>query len=187
MMKSLLLSALVFTVFIGCLQKDIEKQNELQKVDESFENVILKDTVLDERIKIKILSISKEVREKLKINMHVVVELDNGIDINLPIDERKILMQTYYNLITKDLPEPNITLALSSKQFYLNILSSNNIISEDSKNDILENYMIPILASKENHKMNVKINGAVLNGFSKLADVLAEQKDLKLQTTKIIE
>lgn len=185
MMKSLLLSMLVFTLFIGCSHKDKIDQNELQKVM-TIENVILKDSVLDQPVKIKILSIAKEIKEKLNINMYVLVELDNGIDMNLSKDERITLLKNYNNSNTKNLAEPNIVLVLSVKQFYLDILGSNSIISKDKEDDILENYMIPILASKENNSMNIKINAAILNGFAKLADVLAEQKNLQLNSTNLV-
>ena len=55
-----------------------------------------------------------------------------------------------------------------------------NIIDRD---DILDNYVIPLLASKDKNTLFAKTSAAVLNGFAQMADSIANSQNIKLDSS----
>ena len=51
-----------------------------------------------------------------------------------------------------------------------------------NKNDILNEYVVPLLASKDKNTLPSKISAASLNGYSAIADSLASSKNIVLET-----
>ena len=45
-----------------------------------------------------------------------------------------------------------------------------------NKNDILDGYVVPLLASKDKNTLFAKVSAATLNGYAAIADILAESK-----------
>ena len=49
--------------------------------------------------------------------------------------------------------------------------------------DILEGYIVPLLASQDKNTLFAKVSAATLNGYAAIADTLAEAKQIKLETS----
>jgi len=69
-------------------------------------------------------------------------------------------------------------------QMYVNILySDEKLASIVNKDEILNDYVIPLLASKDKNSLKSKISAAVLNGYAEIADRVAKYKDIELESS----
>jgi len=135
---------------------------------------------LDPRAAIKITQIGDEVKQKLGVNIYLDIKGNNGIDLELPMKERIKLMKQQEKDLVKNLAKPYVLLALALDQQYTNILYSGIPKDAIDKDDILNGYVIPLLAAKDKNTLQSKISAAVFNGYAQIADSLAEQKGIKL-------
>jgi len=139
--------------------------------------------ILDQRAQEKIKEIGDEVKEKLHINMYVDLKGNNGIDVDLPRENRIKLMREKELMIIKNLQAPYAVLTLAIDQMYSSILMSDDLKNIIDKDEILGGYVIPLLASKDKNTLTAKASAATLNGFAEIADTLAESKNIKLKSS----
>lgn len=144
--------------------------------------------LIDKRAYEKINSIGLEVQNKINVNIYLDVKGDNGIAINLPMSQKYKLMKQKDNLLiqnTKKLSKKDfIILVIALDQEYANILYSNEKLKQIiSKDDILNGYVIPLLASRDKNLLKSKVSAATLNGYAQIGDMLAEYKNIKLESS----
>lgn len=145
--------------------------------------ILTHDGLIDQRAQDKILEIGNEVKKKLNINLYVDIKENNGIDPELPRPERKKLMKQKDQEIINKVKKPYAVLVLSIDQLYSNILSSKDVASKLDKDDILDGYVIPLLASKDKNSLFAKTSAATLNGFAQMADSIAKKANIKLESS----
>ena len=145
--------------------------------------ILQHDGLLDKRAREKIKQIGDETKQKLGVNLYVVVNENNGIDPELPRETRIKLMKRIEAKIIKDLKKPYAVLAISIDQMYANILLSDDLKNVIDKDDVLDGYVIPLLASKDKNTLFAKTSAAVLNGYAQMADSVAAYKNIKLQSS----
>lgn len=150
---------------------------------QSFPFVLTHDGLIDERALNKIKEIGTEVKSKLGVEIYVDVKENNGIDTKLPREDRIKLMREKDAEILKNLKSPYVVLILSIDQAYANILMSKSLEDKIDKNDILDGYVIPLLASKDKNTLFAKTSAATLNGYAQIADSLASSKGIKLDSS----
>ena len=92
-------------------------------------------------------------------------------------------MKQKEQLIISNLEKPYAVLTISVDQLYTNILMSDDLKNVIDKDDILDNYVIPLLASKDKNTLFAKTSAAVLNGFAQMADSVANSRDIKLDSS----
>jgi hypothetical protein len=147
-------------------------------------NFILNDGgLIDKRAFTKINEIGNEAKTKLNVNIYLDVKGNNGIDTTLSMKEKIKLMKTKEKELIKDLQKPFVILAISLDQKYSNILFSDEFKSIVDKNDILDGYVIPLLAAKDKNLLQSKVSASALNGYAQIADVLADNKNIKLNSS----
>jgi hypothetical protein len=149
------------------------------------EFILSHDGLIDKRAQDKIKQIGEEVKSKLKANVYIHIVENNGIDTKLPRNIRILQMRNYdKKVISKVENKSNyIILTLVIDQMYANILMSKNFNNIIDKDDILDGYVIPLLASKDKNTLFAKTSAACLNGYAQIADVLALKKGLKLKSS----
>ncbi|MCK5294370.1 MAG: hypothetical protein KAJ49_06945 [Arcobacteraceae bacterium] len=135
---------------------------------------------VDQRAYIKINDIGAEVLEKLNVNIYLDVKGSNGIDIDLPMKNKIKLMKQVEKELIKDLKKPYVILTLALDQKYSNILYSDDLKDIIDRDDILDGYVIPLLAAKDKNLLMSKVSAAVLNGYAQIGDALAENKNIEL-------
>ena len=145
--------------------------------------ILTHDGLIDSRAQDKILEIGNESKEKLGINLYIDIKEDNGIDPKEKRDIRKTLMKEKEQEIVSKLEKPYAVLTISINQLYTNILMSEDLKKVIDRDDILDNYVIPLLASKDKNSLFAKTSAAVLNGFAQMADSVAESKNIKLESS----
>jgi hypothetical protein len=146
-------------------------------------NFILKhDGLIDQRAQDKIHEIGLEAKNKLGINIYTFIIENNGIDTALPREQRREMMKQFDNeIIPSFLAKSSYAiLVISIDQKYANILMSDNLKKQIDKDEILDGYVIPLLASKDKNSLFSKTSAATLNGYAQIADSIASQQNIKL-------
>ena len=145
--------------------------------------ILTHDGLIDIRAQDKIFEIGNESKSKLQVNLYIDIKEDNGIN---PKEERSIrqkLMKEKEQLLVQNLPKPYAVLTISIDQLYTNILMSDDLKDIIDRDDILDNYVIPLLASKDKNSLFAKTSAAVLNGYAQMADSIASSKNIKLESS----
>ena len=145
--------------------------------------ILTHDGLIDQRAQDKIFEIGNESKSKLDINLYIDIKENNGIDPKAPRDIRKNLMKKQDAVIVKNLVAPYAVLVISVDQLYSNILMSDDLKKIIDRDDVLDNYVIPLLASKDKNTLFAKTSAAVLNGFAQMADSVASSQDIKLDSS----
>lgn len=145
--------------------------------------ILTHDGLIDQRAQDKIFEIGKEVKEKLKVNMYIDIKENNDLDIKLPRKERIKLMKDIEKNMVKNIKSPYAILTISVDQMYANIIMSNDLKKIIDKDDILDGYVIPLLASKDKNTLFAKTSAAVLNGFAEMGDSIARNQEIKLESS----
>lgn len=136
--------------------------------------------LLDIRAHEKINTIGEEVKLKTGANIYLDVKGDNGINPDAPLKERIAQMKILEKNLVKDLKKPYVVLAISMDQKYANILMSDDFKNIIDRDDILDGYVIPLLAAKDKNILKSKVSAAALNGYAQIADSIASYKNIKL-------
>jgi hypothetical protein len=145
--------------------------------------ILAHDGLIDQRAQDKIFQIGSETKSKLNVNLYVSIEENNGIDMDKSIEDRRKLMKLYEQKLLKDVKRPFVLLSLVIDQKYANILMSDDLKSIIDKDDILDGYVIPLLASKDKNTLFAKTSAAALNGFAQMADSIAKSQNIKLESS----
>lgn len=85
--------------------------------------------------------------------------------------------------IVEKLDSPFVLLSMAVKNRHVNIISSRGLESIVDRDDILDNYVVPLLASKDKNTPYAKVSAAVLNGYAEISDSIAESKGFKLESS----
>lgn len=140
--------------------------------------------LVDSRAVTKINIIGNEVKTKLNVNLYLDVKGDNGIDPERPLKERIAMMKKIENNLVKDLPKPYAILTLALDQKYANILYSDDKLRDIiDRDDVLDGYVIPLLAAKDKNTRASKVSAAVLNGYAEMGDSVAEANNMELNSS----
>jgi len=145
--------------------------------------ILTHDGLIDKRAQDKILQIGTESKLKLGINIYVDIKEDNGLNMSLPREERIKLMKNIEKNMIKNLQKPYAVLTIAVDQMYANILMSDDLKDIIDRDDILDGYVIPLLASKDKNTLFAKTSAALLNGFGQIADSVASSKNIKLESS----
>ena len=145
--------------------------------------IVMHDGLIDQRAQDKIFQIGQESKEKLGVNLYVDIKENNGIDPKEKRDVRISLMKEKEKALVLQLQKPYVVLTISIDQLYTNILYSDDMKNIIDKDDILDGYVIPLLASKDKNSLFAKTSAATLNGFAQIADSIANSKNIKLDSS----
>lgn len=139
------------------------------------------DGLIDDRAKEKIEQIGSEVNSKLGINIYVYVKSTLGLNPDIKTKEKIEFIKTYENSIIQKINSPYVLLTIFVEDTHVNILASEDTKSIVDKNDILNGYVVPLLASKDKNTLFSKVSASALNGYSAIADSLSKAKNITLE------
>ena len=135
--------------------------------------VISDDVVIDQRTAQKLLEIGQEVKEKTNVNIFVYAKTDLGLAEDIKTDEKIKYIKEYEEKLSSTLKAPFVLLTLYAEQTHVNIITSKDLNKIIDKNEILNGYVVPLLASKDKNSLFAKVSAAVLNGYDEIADQVA--------------
>ena len=141
------------------------------------------DKLIDDRAAVKINEIGAEVKSKLGVNIYVYAKSNLGLDENLKTKEKLDFIRNNENQIVATLEQPYVLLTIAVEETHVNLLFSDDLKEIIDKNDILDGYIVPLLASQDKNTLFAKVSAATLNGYAAIADTLAEANQIKLETS----
>ncbi len=145
--------------------------------------VISDDVVIDARTAQKLLEIGTEVKEKTNVNIYVYARTDLGLPEDTTTKQKIEFIKKHEEEIASKLEKPFVLLTLYVEQTHVNIITSETLKTKIDKNDILNGYVVPLLASKDKNSLFAKASAAVLNGYDEIADQVALANGIeKLET-----
>jgi hypothetical protein len=144
--------------------------------------------LLDERAYAKINTIGAEVEKKVNVQVYLDIKGSVKIDINLPREQRfkliKKIEKDLLNQVLSNTKKDFIILTMAIDQHYTNLLYSNDSLKKIvTKDEILNEYVIPLLSSQDKNILKSKVSAASLNGYAQIADLLAENKGIELESS----
>lgn len=148
------------------------------------QNFILSDDgLIDNRAKEKINQIGDETKEKLGVNIYIYAKSELGLDENIKLKDKLAFIKNYESQIVATLEKPYVLLSMSAVDTHVNLIFSDELKSIIDKNDILDGYVVPLLASKDKNTLFSKVSASMLNGYAAIADTIAESKNIKLESS----
>jgi hypothetical protein len=145
--------------------------------------VLENDNLIDPRAVEKIDAMGNELQQKTGINVYVIAKQQyptiKSDDMKKKIESIKL----YEKSVIKRLNAPYILLTTSFADTHINLIKSDDIKNIVDKDDILDTYVIPLLASQDKNDMRAKVSAALLNGYGEICDEIAEQQNIKLETS----
>jgi len=144
--------------------------------------------LMDQRAYTKINSIGAEVESKVNIQIYLDIKGSVKIDTKLPREQRfkliKKIEQDLLKTVSSKTKKDFIILTMAIDQHYTNLLYSNDKLKEIvSKDEILNEYVIPLLSSHDKNIIKSKVSAASLNGYAQIADLLADTKGIELESS----
>jgi len=141
------------------------------------------DQLIDVRAKEKINQIGDEVKSKLGVNIYIYAKSNLGLDENIKTKDKIDFIRNNENQIISTLEKPYVLLSIAVEETHVNLLFSDELKSVLDKDDILDGYVVPLLASKDKNTLFAKVSAATLNGYAAIGDIIAESKQIKLESS----
>jgi len=150
----------------------------------SAQNFILNDDkLIDDRAKEKINQIGTETKSKLGVNIYLYTKSTLGLDENIKTKDKIEFIKNHENQLLSTLEKPYVLLSISVEETHVNLLFSDEFKNVLDKDDILNGYVVPLLASKDKNTTFAKVSASSLNGYAAIADTIAESKNVKLESS----
>ena len=141
------------------------------------------DKLIDDRAKEKINQIGAETKSKLGVNIYVYTKSTLGLDENIKTKDKLEVIKNHENQLLATLEKPYVLLSVFVEETHVNLLFSDELKDVLNKDDILDGYVVPLLASKDKNTLFAKVSAATLNGYAAVADTIAESKNVKLESS----
>ena len=141
------------------------------------------DKLIDDRAKEKINQIGAETKSKLGVNIYVYTKSTLGLDENIKSKDKLEVIKNHENQLLTTLEKPYVLLSVFVEETHVNLLFSDELKDVLNKDDILDGYVVPLLASKDKNTLFAKVSAATLNGYAAVADTIAESKNVKLESS----
>ena len=141
------------------------------------------DKLIDDRAKEKINQIGDQVKSKLGVNIYIYAKSNLGLEENIKTKDKIDFIRNNESQIISTLEKPYVLLSIAVEETHVNLLFSDDFKSVLDKDDILDGYVVPLLASKDKNTLFAKVSAATLNGYAAIADIIAESKQIKLESS----
>lgn len=148
--RSLFIIPLLYT--LGFAKPELINQN------------IIKQHALD-----KVTELSTELYSKTGVSLVIHLLENTGSNI---LD--------YESNLSKKTTAPYVILVFSAQEQKVDIVSSPELEGVVNKNEILNTFIIPILAAQDKNSVETRYSAAVLNGVAEIADRVADSKSVVL-------
>ena len=145
--------------------------------------VLSDDGLIDPRAQEKINVMGLESKEKLGVNIYVYVKNTYGLGDKIKGKEKIIYLKDHESQVLSTLEKPYVLLTMSVIEQHVNLLMSESLKKIVDKDDILDGYVVPLLASKDKNTLYSKVSAATLNGYAAVADTVADSKNIELESS----
>lgn len=135
--------------------------------------IISDDAIIDIRTANKILEIGSEVKSKTNVNIYVYARTNLGLDENIPTKDKIEYIKNHEQELILNLEKPFVLMTLAIEQTHVNLITSDKLKDIVKRDEILNDYVVPLLASKDKNSLLSKVSAAILNGYDEIADQIA--------------
>lgn len=153
----------------------------LNASEKSF--ILNHDNLIDYRAIEKMNEIGQEVYTKTGAKIYLFVKQSYPINDQMSMKERFETIKTYEKEILNQVNDPYVLITMSLDQTHLNLFTSEEFNTIINKDEILNDYIIPLLASKDKNKLLAKISAALLNGYAQIGDEIAKSQNITLESS----
>lgn len=151
----------------------------------SFSNeFILQDEIgLNQKAADKIFQIGSELKSKTGSSVYIFSQNSSNFPDGINREQKsKIIKEKESQLISK-MSGSSAMIFISLGDPHINLFLSKDLEGVVDKDSILDDYIVPLLASKDKNSLISKYSAAVLNGYAEITDRIAESKGLKLDSS----
>ncbi len=145
--------------------------------------VLSSDSLVDPRAIEKIEQMGNESKAKLGVNIYVYAKQTLGLKEGTTTQDKIKYIKDYESQIIQSLTKPYVLLTMAVEETHVNLIVSSKLKEIVDKNDILNGYVVPLMASKDKNSTYAKASAAILNGYAAIADTIAESRGIKLETS----
>ncbi len=146
--------------------------------------ILKHDGLIDQRAQDKIKEIGLEVKSKLNTNIYLYIIENNGIKMKSGENRAKEFREFESKVLGLINTKTNYAiLIMAIDQTFINIKMSKNLEGIIDKKDIIYEYVVPLLASKDKNSLFAKTSAASLNGYAQIADSIATSKNIELESS----
>ena len=139
--------------------------------------------MIDPRSIAKIDEMGSELLSKTGISVYIYAK-ERYSDIEIKSRKSKMeFIKSYESNITTKLKNPFVLLTISLEDTHINLLMSTDLKEIVDKDDILDKYTIPLLASKDKNSMYAKVSAALFNGYAAITDKIAKERGIELKSS----
>lgn len=133
--------------------------------------ILHNEGILTDKTAQKLETIGQEVKRKTGISLYISAKKNLG---NKHITE-------YGKEMASLIDGPFALFIFAEYEKKIDIISSPDVGKLFNKDKVLNDYTIPIIAYVDKNSENSKYNAALLNGYSELAEEVADSKDVDLE------
>ncbi len=175
------LFALLITLSLATYADNNNSTPTLTKTDSKF--ILSGAKMIDPRSIAKIDEMGNELLTKTGVSVYIYAK-ESYSDIKLANRKSKMeFIKSYEANITKQLKNPFVLLTTSLEDTHINLLTSKDLNGVLDKDEILDRYIIPLLASKDKNSMYAKVSAAMFNGYASITDKIAENRGIELKSS----
>jgi len=139
--------------------------------------------MIDPRAIAKIDEMGNELLDKTGVSVYIYAK-EQYSQKKFPNTKSKMeFIKSYEANITKNLKNPFVLLSMSLEDTHINLLMSPELKKSIDKDEILDKYIIPLLASKDKNTMYSKVSAAMFNGYAAITDAVAKSKGIELKSS----
>lgn len=175
------LLALLFTV---TAHLTAETNNSVpQKININSKFILEGKKNIDPRAIEKIDTMGSELFLKTGVNVYIYAVERYAGKKHDDINSKMAFIKSFESNMTKELKDPFVLLTVSVEDMHINILYSSELEGSFNRDDILDDNIIPLLASKDKNSIYAKISAALLNGYAAITDSVAKSRGLELDSS----
>jgi len=139
--------------------------------------------MIDPRAIAKIDEMGNELLSKTGVSVYIYLKEEYSTQKFANTKSKMEFIKSYEQNITKKLKNPFVLLTASLEDTHINLLMSPSLRDSIDKDDILDKYIIPLLASKDKNSMYAKVSAATFNGYSAITDTVAKSRGIELKSS----
>ncbi len=145
--------------------------------------ILSDDGLIDQRAITKINQIGNETSLKLGVNIYVYAKSTLGLEPNISTKDKIKYIKEHEAQIVSSLTQPYVLLTMAIEETHVNLIVSSQLKDVVNKNEVLNGYVVPLLASKDKNSTFAKASASILNGYAAIADIIADSKNIELESS----
>ncbi len=173
----------LFALLIGFTTTVISDNNNSIPTLKKSKFILSGAKMIDPRSIAKIDEMGNELLKKTGISVYIYAK-ESYSDKKFSSTKSKMeFIKSYEKNITKKLKNPFVLLTTSLEDRHINLIVSSDLNGVLDKDEILDKYIIPLLASKDKNSMFAKVSAAMFNGYAAITDKVAENRGIELKSS----